>query len=63
MLATWQEHRGSHIGVKVTSDSYAPCAILSCGHRCRNSDEVVQAQLTATPTSRNTTADSAATST
>jgi hypothetical protein len=24
MLATWQEHRGSYIGVKATGDTHAP---------------------------------------
>lgn len=24
MLATWQEHRGSYIGVKATGDTYGP---------------------------------------
>lgn len=24
MLATWQEHRGSYIGVKTTGDTHAP---------------------------------------
>jgi hypothetical protein len=37
MLATWQEHRGSYVGVKATGDTYG---VLPRSHRAGISDQL-----------------------